>query len=259
MATLMGGMLSGSRTAFFGSLVMGCILVGPVIAGRIRVRPLALSGQMLLVLGFLGVGYQSLVIMPESETQFRATSTESFLDRITGYYLSQGLENAYAEGGAMGDGWGPLTNGAASYAGVIGGREFRKFDNQGLVSNWQAHYIEGGYSCTLYAVGYVGLALFLAGHASFLATQLDWQWLSFGLALGAWSIIGNLPFALQEIGVLTILWWLLAGVFWAKCRATAKANGLERAHVPARRPHARVRAVAPSPTERRSGPRRCKA
>jgi hypothetical protein len=90
MATLMGGMLSGSRTAFFGSLVMGCILVVPVWAGRIRVRPLSLAAQMLLVMGSLGVGYLALTMLPESETQFRATSTESFFDRITGYYLSQG-------------------------------------------------------------------------------------------------------------------------------------------------------------------------
>jgi hypothetical protein len=210
---LVGGLLSGSRTGFFGAGLIALTMSLPLLLGSRELKPTGAGTQLIYLFGFLGMLFVAVPSVLRDSSVSRAASSRDLFGRIDEYYFGETMRTAYDFGGVTGAGWGPVTNGVQRYVTVLGGQPYREFDNDTVQND--NHRVEGGYSCLMLSVGAVGLALFVLAHGTFLNSEgLDWSWRALGLSVGGWSLLGNLPFQLQEIGILAIWWWLLAGVFW---------------------------------------------
>jgi hypothetical protein len=200
LALEIGGFLSGSRAGTLGSAT---ILVLAATLSTKRIKHSALIAFFILV----AVAASTLEIYRTELTgsSRRAIATADIGTRTREDYFGEVLANASKVARGVGTGWGPYTMGIWIYAERLGFNE-----------SFPSTTLEGGYSFILAETGIVGLLLFVCMHRSFasgLRRQATLRWL--GPAIGAWSLLGNIPLCLQEVPVLAVAWWFLTGLYWS--------------------------------------------
>jgi hypothetical protein len=203
-----GVMESGSRMGALGSLAV----VGACLAGSARLWTRVADAALLgvIAMGLVFLCSPSLLWRADSAYAARAAGRSFYvddaLDRIGGMYFFGMMDDSITMSSGIGLGWGPCTMGVPQYARRLFAIEVPQQPGD--------FHIEGGYSYLLTQVGIVGAALFFYVHAMLVRLALrshsELGWL--GLAVAAWSIVGNLPLGLQEVSVLAILWWFLTGI-----------------------------------------------
>jgi len=196
-----GGINSGSRVASVGVLaVISFCLLSDRAGRRIAVYVLTLLAFFVIA---LSISAPERVAKLLEIGEIRTFAVDDLIERVTDLYFGETQQNALKIGGGLGIGWGHFTFG------------LQKFTSQGDADG-QLPYVEGGYAVVMAQTGLAGLILIGYTSAVFLLYSLkdrsEWRWLGVGLA--AWSILGNLPFAMQQVSVLAIPWWFLVGIYF---------------------------------------------
>jgi hypothetical protein len=198
-----GSFFSGSRIGALGTLcIIGCVFV----FSTKRMRRIAAT--VAVVTAIVGSAYFLTRDTAESDATVllssRSLSVEGIGARVRQDYFGDLLQIALETSNFVGTGWGPFTIGVNPYIVRM------QIDESPPVAP-----IEGGFVLVLAQTGVLGVILFIAMHRPFfLAPKVGpLGWLN--LAVGSWSLLGNVPLCLQETSVLAIYWWVLVGLAWS--------------------------------------------